>query len=69
MSNKRGVSKNSGPSLARPYVNDQVFEKMYNIETANKKGTIFPELYLIDSIMYNKDLYGNPNDIYYSKRR
>lgn len=56
----RGVSQNCGCELARPYVNDQVFTKMYNISTGLKKGTIFPELFLLDSNIYNKYLYSTP---------
>lgn len=61
MENKdRGISKNCGCELARPYVNDQVFTKMYNLSAGLKYGTIFPELNLLDSKMYNKDLYSTP---------
>lgn len=61
MENKdRGIVKNCGCELGRPYVNDQVFSKMYNLSTALKNGTIFPELFLLDSNMYNKDLYSTP---------
>ena len=49
----RGVSQNCGCCLARPYVNDQVLTKIYNLECALKYGTIFPELNLYDSEMYN----------------
>ena len=59
-SKKRGVSQNCGFDLARPYVNDQTFTKMYNLSTALKYGTLFPELNLLDSVMYNKDLYSTP---------
>ena len=38
-SKKRGVSQNCGCDLARPYVNDQTFTKMYNLSTALKYGT------------------------------
>ena len=41
-SKKRGVSQNCGCDLARPYVNDQTFTKMYNLSTALKYGTLFP---------------------------
>ena len=57
-SKKRGVSQNCG--CDRPYVNDQTFTKMYNLSTALKYGTLFPELNLLDSVMYNKDLYSTP---------
>lgn len=61
MENKdRAISKNCGCELVRPYVNDQVFSKMYNLSSALKYGTIFPELNLLDSNMYNKDLYSTP---------
>lgn len=55
--NNRDIKKNCGDSLGRPYVNDQVFNKMYNLSKALEYGTIFPELNLWDSTMYNKDLY------------
>lgn len=45
----RGVEKNCGCCLVRPYVNDQVLTKIYNLECALKYGTIFPELNLYDS--------------------
>jgi len=56
----RGITKECGDSLARPYVNNQTFTKMYNTSTALKNGTLFPELFLLDSLMYNKDLYSTP---------
>ncbi len=68
MKNNRGISKNCGDSLARPYVNDQKFTKMYSLERALKYGTIFPELNLFDSIMYNKNLYANPSKRKVGKR-
>ena len=55
--NDRMVKKNCGCELARPYVNDQIFSKMYNLPKALEYGTIFPELNLWDSTMYNKNLY------------
>ncbi|MGL4731717.1 MAG: spore coat associated protein CotJA [Clostridium sp.] len=58
--NNRGMAKECGDSLVRPYVNNQTFTKMYNTSTALKNGTIFPELFLLDSEMYNKNLYANP---------
>ncbi len=60
--NNRGIVQNSGCDLARPYVNDQVLTKVYNLPTALKKGTLFPELFLIDSDMYNAELYKNPKN-------
>ena len=60
---KRGISKNCGCELARPYVNDQTFTKMYSLSAALNKGTLFPELYLMDSLMYNKELYSTPKKL------
>ena len=54
------LSQNCGCDLARPYVNDQVLTKMYNLECALKYGTIFPELNLYDSEMYNPDIILSP---------
>lgn len=63
MENKdRGIKQNCGCEFARPYVNNQVFTKMYNLKTALSKGTIFPELYLWDSPNYNEWLYANPKN-------
>ena len=56
----RGVSQNCGCCLVRPYVNDQELTKIYNLECALKYGTIFPELNLYDSEMYNPALYSSP---------
>lgn len=56
----RGITKECGCSLARPYVNNQTFTKMYNTSSALRNGTLFPELFLIDSAMYNKELYSTP---------
>ncbi|RGX11878.1 spore coat associated protein CotJA [Paraclostridium sordellii] len=55
--NDRAVQKNCGCDLARPYVNNQIFSKMYTLPKALEYGTIFPELNLWDSTMYNKNLY------------
>ena len=38
---KRGISKNCGCELARPYVNDQTFTKMYSLSAALNKGLYF----------------------------
>ena len=65
---KRGMSKNCGYDLARPYVIDQKFTKMYSLSSALNKGTLFPELYLIDSLMYNKELYSTPKKTHGGKR-
>lgn len=64
----RGVSQNCGCELARPYVNDQVFTKMYSLSTGLKKGTIFPELFLVDSDNYNAKLYASPKNRVRGKR-
>ena len=65
---KSGISKNCGCELARPYVNDQTFTKMYSLSAALNKGTLFPELYLMDSLMYNKELYSTPKKLRGGKR-
>ena len=54
---KRGMSKNCGCDLARPYVNDQKFTKMYSLSSA-----------LNNSEMYNADLYKNPKNRVRGKR-
>ena len=59
-SKKRDVSQKNGNNLVRPYINDQTFTKMYNLSSVLKYGTLFPELNLIDSPMYNKELYSTP---------
>lgn len=66
--NDRNVVQNCGCELARPYVNNQVLTKMYNLSTALQNGTIFPELFLLDSSMYNADLYKNPKNRVRGKR-
>lgn len=57
---KRGISQSSGCDLSRPYVNNQTFTKMYSLNYALKYGTLFPELNLLDSLMYNPKLYSTP---------
>lgn len=57
---ERGVCENCGCELGRPYVNNQIFTKIYNLSKALERGTIFPELDLIESNMYNPDLYKAP---------
>lgn len=57
---KRGISQNCGCSLAQAYINDQTFTKMYSLSKALEQGTLFPELFLLDSLTYNKDLYSTP---------
>lgn len=60
MDNRKDTSREPNISLARPYVNNQTFTKMYNLSSALEHGTIFPELYLLESLIYNKDLYSTP---------
>lgn len=60
--NNRGVMQNCGCELGRPYVNNQVFTKMYKLPIALKNGTLFPELFLLDSNMYNAEIYKNPKN-------
>ena len=47
------------PEMGTASIN-QTFTKMYNLSSALAHGTIFPELYLIDSLMYNKELHSTP---------
>lgn len=51
-------------SLARPYVKRQVYDELYRFSLALSLGTIFPELDLWDSDLYNKDQYITPNKYY-----
>ena len=60
MDNCNNIQQECGLELARPYVNRQIYKKAYDSETALKKGTLFPELYLIESNNYNTWLYENP---------
>ncbi|MGL5712612.1 MAG: spore coat associated protein CotJA [Paraclostridium sp.] len=55
----RAINKQCGDSLGRPYVNNQTFDKIYSLSKALEYGTIFPELNLWDSTMYNSSLYKN----------
>lgn len=48
--------------FARPYINRQIYDKTYNPETALRRGTLFPELDLIESNNYNDWLYENPKN-------
>ena len=43
MEKTRGIKTNCGDQLARPYVNNQTLTKMYNLCTALKYGSLFPE--------------------------
>ena len=56
----RDMEKNCGDSLARPYINNQVYSKIFDLSTALSRGTIFPELDLFESEMYNKEQYIRP---------
>ena len=61
MEKTRGIKTNCGDQLARPYVNNQTLTKMYNLCTALKYGSLFPELYLFNSD-YNAYLYESPKN-------
>lgn len=56
------VNQNYGYELARPYINRQVYTTIYNVETALQRGTLFPELDLVESNNYNDWLYENPEN-------
>ena len=60
MDNCNNVEQVCGLELVRPYVNRQVYNKTYNASTALERGTLFPELYLVESNNYNTWLYENP---------
>ena len=60
MDNCNNIQQECGLELARPYVNRQIYNNAYDSETALKKGTLFPELYLVESNNYNAWLYENP---------
>lgn len=68
MESSRGIKQNCGCELARPYVNFQVFTRAYDISKALKRGTLFPELYLIESNNYNSWLYKHPENRVKSKK-
>ena len=60
MNNCTNIEQNCGLGLARPYVNRQIYNQTYDSSTALYKGTLFPELYLVESNNYNDWLYENP---------
>jgi len=60
MNNCNNIEQVCGLELARPYVNRQIYNKTYNPSIALEKGTLFPELYLVESNNYNAWLYENP---------
>ena len=60
MDNKRDVQQNCGLELARPYVNRQIYGETFDPSIALKKGTLVPELDLVESNNYNDWLYENP---------
>ena len=62
MEKNRGIKNNCGDQLERPYINNQVLTKMYNLCTALEYGSLFPELYLFDSENYNAYLYKSPKN-------
>ena len=49
-----------GLELARPYVNRQIYGDTFDPSISLKKGTLFPELDLVESNNYNDWLYENP---------
>lgn len=60
MDNLSTVELKCGCGFARPYVKHQVYNNSYNPKTALRRGTLFPELDLIESNNYNDWLYANP---------
>ncbi len=60
MDNLKSVEQKCGYELARPYINRQIYSDSYKPGLALKRGTLFPELYLIESNHYNDWLYENP---------
>jgi hypothetical protein len=62
MNNQKCVKQQSNNEFARPYVNRQVYNKSYSPNMALRKGTFFPELYLVESNHYNDWLYQNPKN-------
>ena len=62
MNNRKCVKQQSNNEFARPYVNRQVYNKSYSSNMALRKGTLFPELYLVESNHYNYWLYQNPKN-------
>jgi hypothetical protein len=60
MNKCENIKQQYGLELARPYINRQVYGDTYNPNTALKNGTLFPELYLVESNNYNSWLYENP---------
>lgn len=68
MDNYKNVKQNYGYELARPYINRQVYTESYNLKKALNRGTLFPELYLVESNHYNDWLYENPKNRFKDKR-
>jgi hypothetical protein len=62
MNNQKCVKQQSNNEFARPYINRQVYNKSYSANMALRKGTLFPELYLVESNHYNDWLYQNPKN-------
>lgn len=60
MNNQKNIEQKYGQELARPYINRQIYNNSYTPSIALKKGTLFPELYLVESNNYNDWLYKNP---------
>ena len=63
MDNKRDVQQNCGLELARPYVNRQIYGETFDPSIALKKGTLFPELDLVESNNYNATKINGYNNI------
>ena len=53
MDNYKDIIQVSGCELARPYINRQVYNKYYDLDIALLRGTLFPELDLVESNNYN----------------
>ena len=68
MDNYKNVTQISGCELARPYINSQVYTDSYDLKTALRRGTLFPELDLVESNNYNDWLYENPKNRVKCKR-
>ena len=62
MDNYKDIIQISGCELARPYINRQVYNESYDLKTALLRGTLFPELDLVESNNYNDWLYENPKN-------
>ena len=50
MDNYKNVKQNCGYELARPYINSQVYTDSYDLKTALRRGTLFPEQAMMEDI-------------------